>query len=301
MHTTRLEDFVIAFATAVIGRFDSRTTRLIKNFSRIVQSIRPMISFDPHTGKPAIEISLQPNTAPENSLSEIFDYLELQNTKILIAFDEFQQILNYPEKNVEALLRARIQKSPNCNFIFSGSEKHFLMQMFTGYSRPFYQSTEILELGKIDKSTYKKFIQSKFEAGKKTIGSEEIDMILEYTRVHTWYVQYLCNRLYGSGFKTIDEEAILLTVQNILLENEVMYYAYLKLVTAKQLQLLKAIAAEQRIKMVTSHEFIQKHRLTAASSVKSALTALISKELIFEEDGQYQLYDVFFSHWLAKY
>ena len=235
MHTAKLEDFVIAFATAVIGRFDSRTTRLIKSFTRIVKSIRPMISFDPQTGKPAVEISLQSNTLPENSLSEIFDYLELQKNTILVAFDEFQQILNYPEKNVEALLRSRIQQSANCSFIFSGSEKHLLMQMFTGYSRPFYQSTEILELGKIDKTAYSKFITAKFEAGKMKIGSEEIEQIMEYTRVHTWFVQYFCNRLYSSGHKIIDETVITNTAQNILAENEVMYYAYLKLLTEKQL------------------------------------------------------------------
>lgn len=301
MHTGKLEDFVIAFAAAVIGRFDSRTTILIKSFAKVVKSIRPMISFNPLTGKPAVEISLQPDSTPEHSLGEIFTYLETQKTKILIAFDEFQQILTYPEKNVEALLRARIQLTSNCNFIFSGSEKHLLMQMFSGYSRPFYQSTEMLELGKIDKDIYEKFIQAKFESGKISIGLSEIELILEYTRLHTWYVQYFCNRLYSSGQKIIDSTTINEIAQNILIENEVMYFAYLKLLTEQQFRLLKAIACESRIKMITSQEFIQKHKLTAASTVKSAITALLSKELIFEEEGYYQLYDVFFSRWLEKY
>jgi uncharacterized protein len=301
MHTGKLEDFVIAFAKAVIGQFDSKTTALIKSFTKVVKSIRPMISFDPQNGKPAVEISLQPDSTPEHNLDEIFNYLDIQDTQILIAFDEFQQILNYPEKNVEALLRGRIQQNLNCNFIFSGSEKHLLMQMFNSYSRPFYQSTEMLELGKIDKSNYEKFIQTKFESGKINIGFQEIELILEYTRLHTWYVQYLCNRLFSSGQKTIDSGIINDTAQNILLENEVMYFAYLKLLTEQQIKLLKAIAAESSVKMITSQAFIQKHKLTAASSVKTALTALISKELIYNEGGYYQLYDVFFSHWLEKY
>ena len=66
----------------------------------------PKISFDTQTG-----------------LQEIFNYLKNSGKRCYIAIDEFQQITEYPEKGVEALLRSHIQFSENVKFIFSGSKK----------------------------------------------------------------------------------------------------------------------------------------------------------------------------------
>jgi hypothetical protein len=63
-------------------------------------------------------------------LQSLFSFLENQQIKIVIAFDEFQQINEYPEKNTEAILRTIIQPLTNIQFIFSGSSKHLLMDIF---------------------------------------------------------------------------------------------------------------------------------------------------------------------------
>jgi len=59
---------------------------------------------------------------------------------LVFMFDEFQQISQYPEKNMEHLLRTIIQSYPAIPFIFSGSSKHMLEPMFSAANRPFYQS-----------------------------------------------------------------------------------------------------------------------------------------------------------------
>lgn len=186
MDTEDLSEFVDLLAKEIIGKINSRTMRLLKIFSNIVKSLRPKISIDPLTGKPEIEISVLNDASPQTSLSEIFSYLQKQDQHIIIAFDEFQQIVKYPESNVEALLRKYIQQLTDTNFIFSGSQKHLLLSMFNDYGRPFYQSSELLNLGKIDKETYKSFILGKFKKGKRNIEQPALELIMKYTEIHTF-------------------------------------------------------------------------------------------------------------------
>ena len=55
-----------------------------------------------------------------------------------------------------------------------------LISMFKDHSRPFYQSSELMNLDKIDFKKYKKFIIKKFTDCNKTINKAEVDFILEW-------------------------------------------------------------------------------------------------------------------------
>ena len=300
MHTRSTEDFIKAFARSVIGRFDNRTTRIIKTFARIVKSIRPSITIDPMTGEPAIDISLQGSAGKETTIEEIFTYLGNQEMNFIIAFDEFQQIGNYPEKNLEALLRAHIQQMSNTTFIFSGSQRHMLLSMFSDSSRPFYQSTGFLNLGKIDAREYAAFISHQFEKNRRTIEPDAIDKVLELTDTYTFYVQFLCNKLFGTNTRKVTTELVNQTMLQVLKEQEVIYFTYRNLLTSHQFDLLRAVACEGLVKMPTSKDFIRKYGLSAASSVKTSLDSLIGKEMILDDDQGYRVYDVFFAQWLKR-
>jgi uncharacterized protein len=301
MHTTNLEQFITTFAKTIIGKFDNKTAKLLASFSNIVKSLRPTITIDPMTGQPAVDINLSPGMAKESSIEEIFKYLAKQEARIIIAFDEFQQVGSYPEKGTEALLRSHIQFSGNASFIFSGSHKHILMNMFGDHSRPFYQSTEILNLGKIDRASYRDFIIEKFRDGQRNIDHVAADFILDLTDNYTWYVQFLCNKLYGLNTRKIDNELIVTTLLNVLKEQEVIYYNYRNLLTRPQFDLLRAIAHEGRVTMPTARDFLHKHGLSAASSVRTSLDALIGKEMILADETGYSVYDVFFAQWLKRF
>ncbi|MFT4533938.1 MAG: AAA+ ATPase superfamily predicted ATPase [Saprospiraceae bacterium] len=63
--------------------------------------------------------------------------LKSAKKKIVLAFNEFQQIQNYEEKNVEPQLRTLLQTLPNISFVFSGSDQSMLMQMFENKDQSF--------------------------------------------------------------------------------------------------------------------------------------------------------------------
>jgi hypothetical protein len=298
--TNNLANFIDLFGKALLGSFDSKPEQVIQKIFKAFGGLRPVINYDSLTGAPSVQFNIQNEKEAANSLDRIFEYLNKQERKIIIAIDEFQQILNYPEKNVEAMLRANIQKVKNINFIFSGSQKHLLLSIFGEHKRPFYQSTELMHLNSITPLEYSEFIKQKFLKGGMLIDNEEINYIIEWTRIHTFYTQFVCNKLYESGTKKISIEDIKRCFLTILNENEPLYLNYRNLLSDFQWILLKAIAKEGSVKNITSKDFIYKYRLNTPSSVHTAVKSLLSKELIFNEDGIYWVYDVFMSRWLER-
>ncbi len=115
----------------------------------------------------------------------------------MLAFDEFQQIVHYPESGPEALLRTVIQEFNDLRFIFSGSHQGTMKSMFTDQGRPFYRSTQVLQLASIEHEVYKRFIQHHFAQSGKNIADSVIDAILEWCRRQTYYVELICNRLFA--------------------------------------------------------------------------------------------------------
>ncbi|MFL5752419.1 MAG: AAA family ATPase [Bacteroidia bacterium] len=300
MPTGSLTDLVKLMGKSILGKLDSNPVRLLKQIGNVLSGIKPSLSYDAISGEPGIEFDIQTTRQAEHTFEQIMGYLEKSGKRIIIAFDEFQQIVHYPEKNTEAYLRAQVQSCKNVNFIFSGSHKHLLLSMFSKYGRPFYNSTEIINLEKIEAPRYAAFIEKYLRKGKHKTTVEGIAKILEVCRSHTWFVQYLCNKLYAATTISVNEFAVKAVLLSILRENEVVYYNYRNLLTDFQWQLLKAIAKEETVSQPTSKQFIQKYKLGTPSSVKTALKALTEKEMVYAENGAYLVYDVFLSRWMQQ-
>ena len=296
--TGNLSDFVTVFGNAVINQLEKTPDKMLKKVKRFFSGFSPSFSFNPITLQAEIDFRITGKREAENTLQQIFTIIKESKKPVIIAIDEFQQITAYPEKNTEALLRTHIQHLINGRIIFSGSSKHLLSAIFSDYNRPFYQSTQLLTLPKIDKNDYLAFIIEKFHKAKRSIDEEAVSYILNITRTHTYYVQYLCNRLFESGIKSITKENVDKTLLNILYENEGYYFTYRNLLTTQQFLLLKAIGKEDGVSQPSSKEFIRKYGLGTTSTVTSAIKSLLSKDLIFKEDDNYVVYDVFFSLWL---
>jgi AAA+ ATPase superfamily predicted ATPase len=296
MATGSLKDFTETFARAVLTSL-AASESAIKKILKVLASLRPKAGIDPITGEPYISLVISTEKEAIDSLQTVFRYIRNQKNMFAIAIDEFQQIAYYPEKNTEAVLRTFIQETNNLNMIFSGSRKHILMEIFSSPSRPFYSSTQMMEIGKIPAEKYKDFILSNFEKGSIKIGASAIDLILDLTSLHTFYVQYLCNRLFSSGGK-INEDAVRKMLLRIITENEAVYAGYITILTPLQFKVLRAIAINNGVKNPTSAEFLGNYNLGAASSVSLTIKSLTDKEFIDFADEKYILNDLFFNAWL---
>lgn len=297
-----IDDFIKLLSESVISVLHKQDK--ISAFFRAIGRLRPLISYDVLTGAPEISLTYRDEQDKVLTLKEILQYLENNAKKVVIAIDEFQQIREYQGLNMEALLRTYIQPLHNVRFIFCGSKKHTMTDIFSNAKKPFYESTTFVPLGKLDIEIYGAFIKRLFREGGKRIGDEEIAMIIDWTRDHTFYTQTLCNEIYLSCQNSVSRNDILASQARILAANRDRFLELQRLTTAAQWKLLGAIAKEGSVNHPTASVFVQKYRLGSGASVLKNLKSLIDKELILaENDGKsvsYSVYNVFLSRYLEN-
>ena len=295
--TNSLYDFVQTFAKAVVGKLDTPLQKAENIITKIFKSSQITMSTDFMTGLPQLSLNFAPQYT-ESTLDEIFTYISQSQRNCYIAFDEFQQVTEYPEKNVEALLRTHIQKMNNARFVFSGSRLHMMMEMFNSPKHPFYRSTEKLNLGTLDEAVYYSFAEEKLK---------EKDVSLPYDAFHelysmvdgvTWYIQAVLNRLYRLTDKKVTVKDMNEVIIKIILSEEEDYKRLFHLLTANQANLLLAIAREGSVAEPMSGLFLRKHQLKSTSSVQRALKYLADEEYIYLSERGYIIYDRFFGIWL---
>jgi hypothetical protein len=298
-----LTNFIETLSLSIFNKFPQKRG-IGKLFLDFLKGLRPIISYDDLSGMPEIRFDFVQPKECEHTLRSLIQFLDSQQMNIVLAIDEFQQIANYPEKNIEALLRTIIQTLKNTRFIFSGSKKHLMLEMFNTANRPFFSSTQIMGLLEIEEDKYKTFIKEKFAENKRHIDDEAIDFILSWTLSHTYYTQVICNGVFAGCKRNADIELVKQVCDEQLNIQQVNFMQYRSLLSPIQWQLLVAIAKEGCVTEPQSQRFLQKSNIGAASSAKKALDALLDKEMVFSiestEKTAYRVYNVFLMRWLNR-
>ena len=296
--TRDLSQFIQLLAKTVIGKVDSFSQTAMRKITTFFANYKPTMSFDEMTGIPTFSITVS-KSQREESLKHIFEYLKQSEKRIYIAIDEFQQIAEYPEGGAEALLRSYIQFLPNVYFIFAGSKQHLMTDMFLSAKRPFYQSSQIVNLPLIDIHKYQSFANRWMTTKHLNMDDETFAYLYHKVDGQTWYIQDILNRLYQNG-KEITTQEINQVVRDLVNEQEVAFINYYESLTDNQAALLSAIAQEKSVSSILSQEFIKRHDLPAASSTSLALKTLLNREFVYKDNGSYIIYDRFFGMWLRK-
>jgi hypothetical protein len=300
--TNSLRDFVNVFGKAILEELKPRGRKVWEQFLGALKSLQPEISFDVN-GSPVWGIGLGNLQNPEVTLDEIFHYLEHADKPCIVCIDEFQQITRYTEgPNIEAALRTHVQRCRQTTFLFSGSKRHLMNEIFTSPSRPFYQSVITMGLFPISLDKYREFAILKFKEYGKDLEADCVDKVYELFRGVTSCMQRVMNVLFfrtGKGEKCtkdmVDDAVDYLL--DLYAEN---YETQLNQMSERQRTLFRAIAAEGHVDNITSGDFINKYKLWSASSVVSAAKALLEKDYITRENNTYYIYDQFFYLWVKK-
>lgn len=298
--TSSLREFVFALGKEIFEKLKPRGMKFIEKFFSVITSLRAGFKLDSITGEPTFDIGLGDIHAAEVTLDEIFAYLEQADKPCLVAIDEFQQIGTYGEKNVEAILRTKVQHCRNSHFIFAGSQKHVMMNMFNSPARPFYQSVNMMHLGSIPLDKYTPFVKELFEENGKEIEDEVVKMVYSFFEGHTWYVQLMFNELYILTHKGESCEASLIDIalKNIISMQEFTYQEIFSRLPEKQKEVLIAISKEKKAAGASSAAFIKRYRLSTPSSVQAALKGLMEKNLVEQEQNVYEVSDKLFGIWI---
>lgn len=300
--TNSLSDLVDILGQTIFERLKPFGRMVWEKFFSAVKSIQQQISFD-YNGNPVWSLGLGTYVNPNTTLEEIFNYLNTADKPCLVAIDEFQKITEYPNgPNIEATLRTHIQRCSNAVFLFSGSKRHLMNEMFLSPARPFYQSAITMGLEPIPEEKYTEFAEMQFQKHGKSLEPEVVHDVYQRFDGVTFCLQRVMNVLFlntaKEGTCTVDmvDDAI-----NYILDLSTESYKTLySQLSEKQRLVFLAIATEGKAKEISSGKFIKKYRLASASSTTSAIKGLLEKDFVTKEDGCYFIYDHFFQLWLER-
>ena len=298
--TNSLSEFVYLLGKDIYKTLKPLRTQWTEKFFGTIKSLRPGFKLDAATGEPVFDIGLGSIEQPQTTIDEIFTYLEAADKPCIVAIDEFQQIANYAEKNVEALLRTKIQQCKQTLFIFSGSRRHMMSQMFNSPSKPFYQSAITTDLNPLDRTVYTNFVSRLFKEYRKNVSVELIEKVYDDYDGVTWFMQMIMNELFALTEKgqNCESDIYPTALKNVIQTQESSYKDTLSNISAKQKPVLFAIAKKGEAVNMTSIKFLKENNLGSSSSVQAALKGLLEKDIITRTERGYQVYDYVFAQWL---
>ncbi len=298
-----LAEFIEMYAKAIAESLSGyeKAMKLLKGlFSRLYLSM----GVD-GMGNPQWNVGFDRSRETE-SLDEVLMTFEayLKKTKKagVVVFDEFQQITEMNGKKMEARLRSAIQTHEHVSYLFVGSRKHLMQDIFSNPNRPFYRSGKIFPLGKISSDDFSSFIRVRFGSAKMAISDKALNAMLEATETHPYYTQYLCHILYDiAEGSRVREDDVPKALDLLITREATAYMNTWDLLTLRQRQALMCLAEIKPSESPFRLEALQRFGMSQPAVMMRALNSLVEKDLVDKENGTYEIIDVFFKRWVRTY
>ncbi|MFV9691138.1 MAG: AAA family ATPase [Desulfobacteria bacterium] len=295
--------FIEIYAGAISAGIPGGVRQVVKRIKEYLPRIIPKVVMDDQAFHLEFEFdrtgSISPNI--DDLLCAVNKEADRQNKSGVVVLDEFQEIANFDDDEIERKMRSVFQNHRNVSYIFMGSKTHLMRDIFNNPNRPFYKSGKHFPLGKIDQKELSLFAKKKFLNQDIVIGYNELNSILNNTECHPYYFQMLCNVLWElcMDSRMITEADIGKALDILFSRESSTYIAMWEELTVKQKNLMVALAKEE-CPEVFSKKFLETYELGPSSSIQKALKKLLKKELIQQENGSYIIYDLFFKKWIRR-
>ncbi len=283
-----------------LNQVESNFERLLKSVSKAIKNIKLNLSIDSATGSTLVSPSFEA-VNEKVILEELMNILlkYSQKHKLVIAFDEFQEVANYTEDGFEKRLRSSIQQHSNICYIFSGSQQHLITEMFNSNNRAFYKLAESFHLDKIETKHYIPWIQNLFSRKKINLSDELIEEIAQRFENHPMYIQNCLFHLWERPVKRGLSSEILNEVEDAIIEKRSLEHTILwETLSINQKKTLKLILLNNGSNLFNA-DSLKSVNLKTGSLVTKALSSLMKKEIIVKSK-RYLICDVIFKKWLQK-
>lgn len=300
-----------AVAQAVTEAAATRAEQMLETARVLFSRLVPSLTVDPATGQPRVEFGVRSATGRREdaapSLKEALDSperlaeQEAGRRRVVVIYDEVQELAAFDSPQAERLLRSHVQAHQRVAYLFLGSRKHLIRQMFMQEQRPLYQAAGHYPIGPIDTKHWQPFVGERFAEADRPISEEVVETLCERTGGHPYYTQHLAHDLWEvtpPGEPATLER--LREAEGVLLGR--LGHAYTVLwesLTKNQQALLRGLASAGPQAQPFSAEFLSSRGL-AASSAHRAAEALLQRDVIDREAGGYLITDRFLGVWLAR-
>ncbi len=289
----------VATAAAQMGRKDSFVARALKFMSRL----RPTLSVDPGNGMPVISVDPRLADAP-GSMADVMTLIERfsNDERMFVVFDEFQEVKKLDEGDqVLAMLRGKIQFLQDTCFVFSGSVRSDMVDIFTSPKSPFFKSAMTITVGSIPDDEFAPFLMERFKAGNRKADREFIDAVLDFTGRTTGDVQQLCAAVWNTTERgaRLSSEDINPALEEIFEQESGPFEVQTARLTRYQFKVLVTLARLGG-RNVYSAEFLRTAGTPSASTVTKSLRRLVADGLVFVNDREYRFFNPFLRAWIIS-
>ncbi len=268
-----------------------KTSQLKKHMLNIFGKFRPEISLTYHEVEMGVKLHKDKNQSSDaTTISDVLENLDkaamLAKKRVVIFMDEFQQIGLLGDQHViEAAIRHAAERSKWVSYVFSGSNRHLLFQMFSDKKRPFYRLCDNFVIKRISESEHILFIQKHAKSKwKKILDDDTMKIILRLSESHSYYINLICNYFWSNNiFPTADKVE---SIWKKYVQNQrAIFSSDIADLSNNQKTVLKYFATHL-IDQPYSKEVWLNTQLTPAS-LKQAITKLISIDILFIDDNGY--------------
>jgi len=274
---------------------------LLEKALRSLSQLRPTVAIDPISGQPSISLDASAALRPD-SLTGLLDLIAdlNQRKRLVVAFDEFQDILNLP-KVAEALatLRSKVQFHTEIPYLFSGSVRNQMKDIFMDPGSAFFKSAISLDVGPLREKPFMKFLTTRFESGRRGIEPELLSQVLELADSIPGDVQELCACLWDTTSlgQSLSSQSLGPALELIYARESKGYEATLVQLSAQQLKCLTGLARMGGDAPLSS-AFLKNTGIALPASVKKALNRLVKMKVVYRYENQYKFVNPFFKSWL---
>jgi AAA+ ATPase superfamily predicted ATPase len=292
-------DFVAAILNS-LNQVESKLERLVKLVKSAVRTVKVGLSIDPVTGSPGVSVSFD-SSYDGAVLGNVMGLLGklAQKHKLMVVFDEFQEIANYKQQGFEKRLRAIIQRHKNISYFFCGSRRHMLTEIFNSRNRAFYKLAQSYPIEKIKTRHYVPRAQKLFAKRDTQLGKDVIEEIVSRCENHPMYIQQFLFHLWGRK-KILPSLELIDELELKILRNS--HNEFLNLwdsLTVNQKKTLKLIIRTSGKDMFYANA-LQSVDLNAGSQVTRALEKLTRNDIVVKNGG-YHIQDVMLKKWIETF
>ncbi len=214
--------------------------------------------------------------------------------RIVVVFDEFQEIVDIGGVPLLKRMRSRFQNHENVSYVFSGSKRHLLKGIFDEEQGAFFKFARPMELGPIPSPDFVRFIVSKFKSSGLEIDREVARTVLETTRGHPYYTQQVAHELFDlSSAPSVNDVAV---AASMAIDHQSPAFTAIWESVRSNDQRRLLLALTERPNSRYGFDFITRHQLKNASSIQRAEKQLTLKGVV--DNGV--ISDPMFEEWLRR-
>lgn len=298
------------FANILASSIAQAKSGKLDDIVQIIKELIPPIKLTVRPEEVDVGIELELSKGKEDidaNLTKLYDLPERvakkMKKKLVVVFDEFQEITKLDGQEIETNIRSKLQQHKNVSYVFMGSQRHLLNQMFNDKNRPLYRAGKPFNLSRLSEDEFSQFIKERFKADGINTSKEVISQILALTQCHPYYTQQLCHEIWNQCIsqekKNVEESDIEQAKEQVLKNQNYAYTSMWDSTKGKQRALLHAMAISDE-KNIFSTDFREKYRLGASSTVARAVEYLEKKGLIEKDSSNNVISDTFFQEWIKR-